>query len=249
MIVLPAGLPDIEGAAAAAAVILTGMVVSWFASPRPFSRALIRARLQVWLGVVSEWGGVLRGSSVLWAVACGAAVVILHAAASGEGVRIGAYRTGVATIVLFALAAAVALRSRITRLLPRATMRSPSGCARKRSPIQPSRGLSEHASNSQAIKTETWRRAHIALAIGAMLPLWWHCDLGRASAADLLLKIMAILLVMSGFCAIAMTELVHGRLYGARLIKAMFAVHRRLVVLTFLLIAIHVLAVLYFAGI
>jgi hypothetical protein len=230
-------------------LILAGMVVSWFASPRPFGGALTRTRLPAWLGAVAEWGGVLCGSSVLWAVACGAAVVILHAATSGAGVRIGAYRTGIATVVLFALAAAVALRSRIARLLPQAAVRGPSGCARERNPIQPSRRLSERASNSQAINPETWRRAHIALAIGAMLPLWWHCSLGRASAADLLLKIVAILLVMSGFCAIAMTELVRGRRHGARLIKGMFAVHRRLVVLTFLLIAIHVLAVLYFAGI
>src|SRR5581483_11274108 len=72
MIVLRAGLPDIGGAAAAAALILAGMVVSWFASPRPFGRALTRTRLPAWLGAVAEWGGVLRGSSVLWAVACGA---------------------------------------------------------------------------------------------------------------------------------------------------------------------------------
>jgi cytochrome b561 len=90
-----------------------------------------------------------------------------------------------------------------------------------------------------------------------MLPLWWHCDLGRASVADLLLKTAAMLLLMGGFLGIAITDLSRWRLLSpkfsprlsARLIDGMFAVHRGLAVLIFILITIHVLAVLYFAGV
>jgi hypothetical protein len=90
-----------------------------------------------------------------------------------------------------------------------------------------------------------------------MLPLWWHCDLGRASITDMLLKSAAILLLTSGFLGIGITDLSRWRLLSpkfsprlsAGLIKGLFTVHRALAVLTFVLITVHVLAVLYFAGI
>jgi cytochrome b561 len=98
---------------------------------------------------------------------------------------------------------------------------------------------------------------HITVAIGAMLPLWWHCDLRRASVADLLLKDAAILLLTSGFLGVAITDLTRWRLLSplfspslsAGLIRGLFIVHRGLALLTFILITIHVLAVLYFAGV
>jgi cytochrome b561 len=95
------------------------------------------------------------------------------------------------------------------------------------------------------------------VAIGAVLPLWWHCDLGRASAADLLLKCAAIVLLTSGFLGVAITDFTRWRLLSpnfsprlsASLIRGLFITHRGLALLTFMLITIHVLAVLYYAGI
>jgi len=121
----------------------------------------------------------------------------------------------------------------------------------------PSHNFSHALSMSWTIKPKTWQRMHIALAIGAMLPFWWHCDLGRASIADLRLKTVALLLVMSGFLGVAIADLTRWRLLSpkfsprlsSRLIRGLFMVHRGLALLAFILITIHVLAVLYFAGV
>jgi hypothetical protein len=232
MKVLPAGL-GIRGAAAAAALLLTGVAISWFASPQSLDRRLTIIHLKSWLSAAAEWRSALGGSLVVWAAACGAAIVVLHTATSGVGGRIGAYRTGIATLVFFALTAGVALRPRIARLLPHTAAHR----------------LSDLLSISWSIKPKTWQRMHIALAIGAMLPLWWHCDLGRASTADLLLECITILLVMSGFFGAAIVEPIAGRMLSMRLIKGWFAVHRGLAMLTGLLITVHVLAALYFVGV
>lgn len=98
---------------------------------------------------------------------------------------------------------------------------------------------------------------HIAVAIGAVLPLWWHCDLGRASTVDLLLKAAAILLLTSGFLGVVITDFTRWRLLSpnfsprlsATLIRGLFIAHRGLALLTFMLITIHVIAVLYLAGV
>jgi cytochrome b561 len=90
-----------------------------------------------------------------------------------------------------------------------------------------------------------------------MLPLWWHCDLGHASTVDQLLKSAALLLLASGFLAVAITDFTRWRLLSpnfsprlsAGLIRGLFIAHRGLALLTFMLIIIHVLAVLYYAGI
>jgi hypothetical protein len=146
------------------------------------------------------------------------------------------------------------MRRRIGRKLPHGFVHNSSH--RKLQGESWSHNFSHALSISWSIKPKTWQRMHIALAIGAMLPLWWHCDLGRASSADLLLKNAAILLLMSGFLGIAITDLSRWRLlspkfsprFSAGLIKGFFALHRGLALLTFMLITIHVLVVLYFAG-
>jgi cytochrome b561 len=65
-----------------------------------------------------------------------------------------------------------------------------------------------------------------------------------------------MLLLASGFLGIALTDVSRWRLLSpwfsprlsAGLIKGFFAIHRGLALVTFMLITIHVLAVLYFAG-
>jgi cytochrome b561 len=90
-----------------------------------------------------------------------------------------------------------------------------------------------------------------------MLPLWWHCDLKLASSIDLLLQKAAILLVASGFLGVTVTDFTRWRLLSpkfspqlsASLIAGFFVIHRGLALFTFALITIHVLVVLYFAGV
>jgi hypothetical protein len=191
----------------------------------------------------------------LWALACGAAVIAMYLVTTGISQRIGAYPTGIATLLLFALAAAAAVRSRIATALPHHL-----GHVFSRYRVQqnlPPENLSKKPSSSWSLKPKTWRRIHIALALGAMLPLWWHCDFRRASSIDLLLQRAAILLIATGFLGVTVTDLTRWRLLSpkfsprlsASLIGGFFAVHRGLAVLTLTLITIHVLLVLYFAGV
>jgi hypothetical protein len=251
---LGADLVNISEAAAIAAPLLTFIAVSWFSNARSLERQLPLTQLKRWPGA-SGWWHALGDSLALWAITCGAAVVVLHNATIDVGARVGAYRTGIATVVLFALAAITATHRRIARKLPHGFVHDASH--HKLQQNRPSHNFSHTLSISWSIKPKTWQRMHIALAIGAMLPLWWHCDFGRASAADLLLRSAAMLLLASGFLGTAMTDLSRWRLLSprfsprlsAQLIKGLLTVHRALALLTFVLITIHVLAVLYFAGI
>lgn len=240
--------------AAATVPLLTCIAISWFANPRSLERRLILTRPAATPGAPGRWQS-LVGSLGLWAVACGTVVVILHNSTSDAGPRLGAYRTGIAALLLFALAAVIILRRRIASALPHPFVH----------------GASQHTAQhylaflnfplklsvAWSIKPKTWQRMHITVAIGAALPLWWHCDLGRASIADLLLKCLAISLLTSGFLGTGITDLTRWRLlspmfsprFSSGVIKALFAVHRGLALLAFVFITIHVLVVLYFAGV
>jgi hypothetical protein len=256
MKVLSVGFASISGAAAVAVFLLSGIAVSWIANPQSLSWRIILAHPKSRLDAARSWRA-QAGSLALWAVACGAAVVVLHTVTSDVGERVGAYRTGIATLVLFVLAALIGMRRRVGGASPEARAHGMSQYQRQHDPATPARSSPPSLSTRQSIKPKTWQRLHIGVAIGAMLSLWWHCDLGRASPADLMLKIMSILLVMGGFCAVAMTDLTRWRLLSPKfsprlsavLIKRLFAVHRALALIAFMLIAIHVLVVLYFAGI
>ena len=253
MNVLPVGL-SISAALVIAAPLLTWIAVSCFASPQSLDRRLASVRHRSPF-LRAGWWRPFSGSLGLWALVCGATVVALHTATSDLGARLGAYCTGIGTLVLFDLAAATAMRRRIGRRFQHLLVHDAS--PRKLQQNLRPHNLLHALSISWSIKPKTWQRTHIALAIGAMLPLWWHCDLGRASSADLLLKSAAMLLLLFGFLGIAITDLTRWRLISpkfsprlsAGLIKALFGVHRWLAVLTFTLISIHVLVVLYFVGI
>ncbi len=256
MKVLPVRFVSISGAMAVAVPLLTGIAVSWFANPQSLNRRVILARPKSQLGAAGWWRG-LGGSLALWSIACGTAVIVLHIVTSNAGARVGAYRTGIATLVLFVLAAIIAMRQRIARALPEALAHGTLWHQRRYDPTPPAHSSSPSLSTWRPIKPKTWQRLHITLAIGAMLPFWWHCDIGRASIADLVLKVAAILLLTSGFLGTAITDLTRWRLLSpmfsprlsSGLIKRSLTVHRGLALLIFMLIIIHVLAVLYFAGV
>ena len=47
-------------------------------------------------------------------------------------------------------------------------------------------------------RLETWRTAHITLGVFALLPFWWHVEVGPASRLEVALKVMVLVLVASG---------------------------------------------------
>ena len=192
------------------------------------------------------------GSTLLWAVLSGAAVIAVHSGSAGLGARLGAYCTGIATLVVFALAAGVALRKYIRRLWARLGWNWARAltCTSANDSLKPLLAPPLVGVPSLSLdRPNTWRRVHITLGILATLPLWWHCESGRASTLDLTLESVAILLVMSGLFGLAITEFVPRHMLSAQLIQSWLQVHRGLALFTGLLIVFHVLGVLYFVGI
>lgn len=234
--------------------LLIGIAASSFVNPQSLDPGLTTVRQKSWF-VPAGWWQRASGSLALWAALCGAAVVVLHHATSDYGARLGAYRTGILTFLLFIVAALTVMRRRIAKRLPHVLVRNPS--QHKLQQDQHPHYFSHAIGIGWSIKPKTWQRIHIGFALGAMLPLWWHCDLGRASDADLLLKGGAMLLLTFGFLGVSITDLTRWRLLSplfsprlsSGLIKGLFTVHRWLALITFILIGVHVLAVLYFAGI
>jgi hypothetical protein len=202
-------LTSISGAAEATAPLLTSIVVSWFADSQAVERHLTTTRPNPWLHA-HGWRQGLGGSLALWALACGAAVVVLHDATSALGPRLGAYPTGIATLLSFALTAAIVIRRRIVKALPYGLVALASRHKPQQNP--PSDNVLHVLNTSRSIRGKTWQRIHITVGIGAILPLWWHCGLGRASAVDLLLKSAALLLLTSGFLGVAITDFTRWRL-------------------------------------
>ncbi|MGH7934964.1 MAG: hypothetical protein ACREQN_17625 [Candidatus Binataceae bacterium] len=125
-------------------------------------------------------------SATLWVILCGVVVIVLHAATREFGAHLGSYRTGLITIIAFALAILYSARKRtlwFTVRWLRWAMLLPRPLA-----------LRFVLSN----RLETWRFAHITIGVAAMLPFWWHTQAGPASTLELALKCAVVLLVLSG---------------------------------------------------
>jgi hypothetical protein len=129
------------------------------------------------------------GRLTLWAVGCAIVVVAIHLATPGYGARLGAYRSGAATIAAFALAAAYTIRKRwmwLTVRVMRVAARMPHAIAHRM---------------LLADRLESWRLVHVILGVAALLPLWWHMEQGvTASRLEAALGALAALLMLSGLC-------------------------------------------------
>jgi hypothetical protein len=253
MKVVATDLAPVTIAVAGAAPFLICVAGSWFATPNALERWFTLTSPKS-SPKASRWGHTLGASLALWALTCGAVVIVAHYVTTYLGLRIGVYRTGIAIVVLFTLAAVIAMNHRIAKILTElwGFVGLHNG-ARQRLSIRDS---SHSLKTSWPIKAKTWQKIHIAMAVGAILPLWWHCELKRASTADILLRSVATMLLTSGFLGVATTDLSRWRVLSpkfsprlsARMIDIFFSIHRGLAVIAFTLIAIHVLVVLYFAG-
>lgn len=133
-------------------------------------------------------------SLTLWATLCGLAVIVLHAVTAGFGARLGSYRSGIVTLIIFVLTATYFVRKYSlwfsVRWL-RLAMRLPRPIARRCVLID---------------RLETWRTVHITLGMFILLPLWWHLEAGPESALELVLKLMMLLVVSSGLLATIIEE-------------------------------------------
>jgi hypothetical protein len=125
-------------------------------------------------------------SVALWALLCGLGVLVAHQITPGVPAHLGAYRTGIVTVVSFILAALYSARKRtlwISVRWLRWAMRLPRRIALRMVLFD---------------RLETWRTVHITLGVFALLPFWWHVEVGPASRLEVALKVMVLVLVASG---------------------------------------------------
>ncbi|HTU43268.1 MAG TPA: hypothetical protein VMF10_16285 [Candidatus Aquilonibacter sp.] len=135
-------------------------------------------------------------SAALWAAICGILVVILHALTADVGVRLGAYWSGLITLIFFLAAGLYSARRRMLRVSVRFmkfAMLFPRAVAMRLVVLD---------------RLETWRAFHIAVGIFALLPFWWHADRAvNATTVEILLEIAVILLVLSGLLGTLVQDL------------------------------------------
>jgi hypothetical protein len=134
-------------------------------------------------------------SVTLWAVLCGAAVGVAHTISGTIPDRLGSYRSGIITLVAFTFAALYSVRKNTlwfsVRWLRMAT-RLPRSVARRLILMD---------------RLETWRTMHITIGVAALLPFWWHLDVGRATLLERALESTVILVVLSGLFGAALHDL------------------------------------------
>jgi hypothetical protein len=142
-------------------------------------------------------------SMLLWGGFCGSTVIALHKLSAGWALREGPYRTGILTLSVFLLALLYPVR-KYTLWFSLRFMR-----------------LASRLPNASAVRLllvdrlETWRVAHVTVGVFAMLPFWWHTQSGRQSLLELVLKIMVLLLVFSGFFGVLIEDFLPARMVKA----------------------------------
>jgi hypothetical protein len=135
-------------------------------------------------------------SVTLWAAICGVVVIAVHIVTTAVPGLFGSYRTGIITIISFAIAAAYSARKRSlwfsVRWL-RLAMRLPRSIARRMVLID---------------RLETWRTLHITLGVVVLLPFWWHLDAGGTpTVLERALESTVVLVILSGLFGVAIHDL------------------------------------------
>lgn len=127
-------------------------------------------------------------------------MVVVHALTPSAAARLGSYRSGLLTLLLFAAAALYSLRKRDIRLslrIMRVVAYLPAALARRIDLLD---------------RLETWRLGHLTVGVSAALPLWWHLESGHASPLEFVLKGAVVLLLASGFVGLLIQEFLPGRM-------------------------------------
>ncbi len=127
------------------------------------------------------------GRLTLWAVGCAVLAVFVHIALPGYGLRLGSYRSGIATLAAFALAACYSVRKRwmwLSVRVMRIAARMPHRVAHRL---------------LIADRLESWRLYHVMAGAAVILPLWWHVEPGAGpSPLEAALGALAAMLLLSG---------------------------------------------------
>jgi hypothetical protein len=139
-------------------------------------------------------------SMMLWGAFSGSSVIALHKLTAGWGARQGSYWTGVTTLGLFLLAALYPVR-KYTLWFSLRYMRLASRLPR----VWAVRLL-------LVDRLETWRVVHVTLGVFTMLPFWWHTQFGRRSLLELILEILVLGLVLSGFLGTVVEDFLPARM-------------------------------------
>jgi hypothetical protein len=136
------------------------------------------------------------GRLTLWALGCAVVVAAVHLATPGLAQRLGAYRSGIATLAGFGLASLYSVRKRWMRMavrVMRVVSRMPHAVAHRM---------------LIADRLESWRVYHVILGVGVVLPLWWHLEQGfHPSWLESSLAALAVLLMLSGLTGALIQDL------------------------------------------
>lgn len=140
-------------------------------------------------------------SVTLWALGCGAAVVVIHFLTLDMGARLGSYWSGLITLLVFGLALVYSLRKRKVALWVhplKLLARLPQSLAVRADLLD---------------RLETWRLVHLTLGVLAMVPFWWHTESAiSASPLEMVLEGAVMLLVVSGFVGAFIQEFLPGEM-------------------------------------
>jgi hypothetical protein len=136
------------------------------------------------------------GRLMLWALGCALCVVAIHLAAPRYGARLGSYRSGIATLAGFALAAFYTVRKRwmwLSVRIMRLAMRMPGAVAHRL---------------LLADRLESWRRFHVIIGVVVIAPLWWHMEGGSTgpNRLEAVLAALTALLMLSGLAGAAIQD-------------------------------------------
>jgi hypothetical protein len=146
--------------------------------------------------VPASHGAGRYGRLTLWALGCALVVAAIHLGMPGLAQRLGAYRSGILTLIGFALASTYAVRKRWMWLgvrVMRVASRMPHAIAHR---------------ILIADRLESWRVYHVILGVGVLLPLWWHMEQGAgASRLEAALAALAAMLLLSGLAGSLVQDL------------------------------------------
>ena len=131
----------------------------------------------------------------LWALICGALVLVAGWLTADLGRTMGPYRSGAICLVSFIAIAWYSVRKRLLwlslRILRATTLILPAPLQRIVVALD---------------RLETWRAMHVTLGILVLLPLWWHMSTGLMSPVEALLAFSIVLLMLSGIFGIVVQD-------------------------------------------
>jgi hypothetical protein len=146
------------------------------------------------LGAAPRRPHALISNVALWAAAFLIMVLVAQAATPEFGRRIGPYRSGLITLVLFVAVGLYSVRKRFLWI----SIRMVGLATRIAKPLQNWMVTMD--------RLETWRAVHVTIGVIAVLPFWWHMQTGMMSPLEGALLASVVLLFASGFFGLLLQQ-------------------------------------------